>query len=71
MSGLFGDTPEPPQAPPPPPSTPTIDDARDRQRNADLLRRRRGYAATVLSSDQKTNEQPTPGRSVVLGGVPR
>jgi hypothetical protein len=64
MSALF-DTPKIPDPiiPPPPP---TVDDAAARQKSSDAYRKRRGRAATVITSPQGINQSNT-GAPTLLG----
>lgn len=66
MSNLFSmpDMPPPPTPPPPPP---TKDDAADAQAARDVMRKRKGRAATVLTSPTGINSENT-GASTLLGG---
>jgi hypothetical protein len=70
MSGLFGSkSSPPPQAPPPPPPAPTTSDStvvQNEQR--DIQRRKRGRAATVLTSPKGDLSTPvTTATSALLG----
>lgn len=64
MGALFS-SPKIPEMPTPPP-VPTVDDAREGQQAKDKLRRRRGMAATILTSNEGVKGM-TSGNSV-LGG---
>ena len=63
MSALFSS----PDIPDPivPPPVPTVDEAAQRQQSADRIRKRKGRAATVLTSDQGTSA--TTGAPTLLG----
>lgn len=69
MSGLFSSpkipAPPPPQAPPP---VPTMDNARQRQRDMDALAGRRGRAAMILTGPTGDLAPPTTGTKTLLGG---
>lgn len=57
--------PPPPQAPPP---TPTVDTAKQRQRDEDVLAGRRGRAAMVLTGQAGDLSPPPTGTKTLLGG---
>jgi hypothetical protein len=59
LGSIFGaqKAPAMPAPPPPPAPPPSIDDASERQSRADAARRRRGRAATVLTSPAGVGEQ--------------
>jgi hypothetical protein len=73
MGSIFS-APKPPkvQAPPPvvaPPPVPTVDEAANAQREGDILRKRQGRAAAVLSDNSAGSlDSPTVGRKTLLGG---
>lgn len=58
-------SPSPPPAPKPPPPPPTIDQAAQQADANNLIRRRQGYAATVLSQNSQPNTRT--GTSSILG----
>jgi len=69
MGGMFRRPSVPP--PPPPvemPRTPIVDKAIVERNAADMLRRRRGRAATVLAGDTGTGQMSSNGTTPVLGG---
>ncbi len=69
MGGMFSRPSVPP--PPPPvemPRTPIVDKAIVERNAADMLRRRRGRAATVLAGDTGTGQMSSNGTTPVLGG---
>lgn len=51
-----------------PAGTPTVDDARQAAEQADLLRRRRGRAATVLTGSSGDTSTVNVGTKTLLGG---
>ncbi len=59
-------SPSPPKPPAPPPPPPTIDTAAQQADAANLIRRRRGYAATVLTQPGNI-PQTNLGTKAVLG----
>jgi hypothetical protein len=59
-------SPKPPPAPTPPPPPPTVDVAAQQADAANLIRRRQGYAATVLSKGQPPTQTRT-GAAALLG----
>jgi hypothetical protein len=63
--------PSPPKPPAPPPKPPTIDDAAKAADQANLIRMRQGYAATVLSrggaAGQPSAAQTRTGTAAILG----
>jgi len=60
-------SPSPPKPPAPPPPPPTIDQAAQEADAANLIRRRRGYAATVLTQPGNV-PQTQLGTKSLLGG---
>lgn len=52
--------------PPPPPGVPTIDDAAENQSQRDAMRRRRGRAASILTSPTGVGSTPV-GSKTLLG----
>ena len=60
--------PSPPKAPTPPPPAPNIDVAQQQADAGDLLRRRRGFAATVLSQPGNVPQTRTGTKSVLGNG---
>jgi hypothetical protein len=63
-------TPKAPPPPAPPPKPPTIDQAAQQADANDMIRRRRGYAATVLPQDQpatRTGTRSVLGSSAGIG----
>ena len=62
MGALFG---KQPKVPPPPPPPPTIDDATAAQQSADAARKRRGYAATVLTGPTGVGKSPTAQKTLL------
>jgi hypothetical protein len=61
-------TPSPPKPPPPPPPPPTIDQAAQQADAANLIRRRRGYAATVLTQPGDVPQTQLGTKSLLGGG---
>jgi hypothetical protein len=59
-------SPSAPKPPPPPPAPPTVDTAAQQADAANLIRRRQGYAATVLSTQGKPQQTRT-GTAALLG----
>jgi hypothetical protein len=55
----------PPPTPAPPPPAPTVDQASAQSDYADRLRKRRGFASTIIVPD---NGNSLGGASAVLGG---
>jgi hypothetical protein len=49
---------EPPKVQDPPPPPPTVDEATERVRSKDETRRRKGHAASVLTSPEGVSESP-------------
>lgn len=67
MSSLFSPkTPAAPPPPPPPPPTPTIDKARERRDQQDMLARRRGAKASVLTGPEGVASTPV-GTKTLIG----
>jgi len=68
MGGLFGGpkVPAMPAAPAPPPAPPTLDQAAMNQQQDELIRSRRGAAASVLAGQSPA--APTTGTPRLLGG---
>lgn len=60
--------PSPPPPPPPPAPPPTVDMAREGMRRQDEASRRRGRAATVLTSQDASQVQPQTAAKKLLGG---
>jgi hypothetical protein len=58
-------SPSAPKPPPPPPAPPTVDQAAQQADAANLIRRRQGYAATVLSTPG--SQQTRTGTAAPLG----
>lgn len=66
MAGLFGSkSPAPPPPPPPPPPVPTIDKARQGRDQADLLARRRGARASVLTGPEGVGATPVGVKTLI------
>jgi hypothetical protein len=59
-------SPSAPKPPPPVPPPPTVDVAAQQADAANLIRRRQGYAATVLSKGQAPTQTRT-GNAALLG----
>jgi len=59
-------SPSAPKPPPPPPPPPTVDTAAQLADAANLIRRRQGYAATVLSGPGSSQQTRT-GTAALLG----
>lgn len=69
MSGIFGRPSVPP--PPPPvemPKVPVVDKAIVDRNAADMRRRRRGRAATILAGETGTGQMSSNSTTPVLGG---
>ncbi len=69
MGGIFSRPSVPP--PPPPvemPKVPVVDNTIVERNAADMLRRRRGRAATVLAGDTGTGQMSSNGTTPFLGG---
>lgn len=69
MGGIFSR----PSVPPPPqpvemPKVPVVDNTIVERNAADMLRRRRGRAATVLAGETGTGQMSSNGTTPVLGG---
>jgi hypothetical protein len=64
-------TPSPPKPPAPPPPPPTIDTAAQQADAANLIRRRRGYAATVLTQPGNVPQTNLGTKSVLGSGSDR
>lgn len=69
MSGLFSTPrpPAPPLPPAPPAPPPTIDDAKEARRREDIMKRRRGRAATILSDGSGSDLAPPTSAKSLLG----
>jgi hypothetical protein len=65
MGGLFGS--KAPKMPAPPPPPPTVDDATEKQAQADAARRRKGMAATIYTSPSGLSGQTKTGQKTLLG----
>ena len=71
MSGLFRSPSPPPPPPPQPvemPKVPVVDKTIVERNAADMLRRRRGRAATILAGETGTGQMSSNGTTPVLGG---
>lgn len=69
MGGIFRSPSVPP--PPPPvemPKVPVVDKTIVDRNAADMLRRRRGRAATILAGETGTGQMSSNGTTPVLGG---
>lgn len=68
MGALFS-KPKVPKAPPvvAPPPVPTVDDAAKNTQEADLLRRRRGRAASMVNGASGDASTPSVGTKMLLG----
>ena len=62
--------PSPPKPPAPPPPPPTINQAQQAADINNLARRRRGYAATVLTGPQAPQTRTGTAALMAAGGVP-
>lgn len=68
MSKVLGSSKQPqPAAPAAVPETPTIDTARQEQQDQDQLDRKRGRAATILTSQVGDTKTPKLGAAAALG----
>ena len=59
-----------PAPPPPPPPPPTVDVAREAResKDAEIRRRTRGRAATILTDQSRSQVQPETAAKTLLGG---
>ena len=66
MAQFFGATPKVPNIPPPP-KPPTVDQAAQTADQQDLIRKRRGRAADILTGTSGDMSAPPTGAATLLG----